>query len=724
MAIQEDFYNDMFEDRPTVFRSPMERQEELTNLLTAQNKPAEEANSDVINALMQQILASSNTSKWTGQGRGSAEANARDMAKIMADIGITDIKQFGPVTREVQEIVGNDDGGNPIYETQTQRTFGNKETGQAVPLTYSGRQTGNFFGGTFEGKGNTGYGVMFDGEGNPIFYTQGASSNDLANLMQDLGPIGQIGLAVATGGLSIPQQIAANMALQVLSGQDVGNAIKNAAVSLAVAQIPGTDFMKEANKYISGLDLPANITSTLNRSFQNAAMSGTRALLTGQDVSDAMLKGAAAGGTGGAVNALMREIPGFDQLSKDQQRMATNAVIGVVSGRPLDQIVINAAIAAANAEVAEQKKYAPLNDKQLAELDPDELKKYNEGGTKALFDYQATLKNLSALTKSGRTGDDMGGNVDPDVNALQKSGLPSGSPTELVITGNSDYDNFLASIGITNPSKLRDSGLSNQDIEDLIHGRTPVKRDDRVTITAPKTPEVGTTTAPVTDPIFQTPVNPTAPNVGNVLITTKGLPKEPEPPVDPVSLITNPIFQTPVSPTAPNIGPQGTMTITTNRLPKEPEPPIDPVSLITNPIFQTPVSPTAPNIGNQGTMVITTNRLPKEPEPPIDPVSLITDPLTPGTLPPTTPAPSTPAKPPPPAPPRINIDPVQALQQFYNPFKPEQSGRPPSQTDTGPIQLMTDIFGTNIATTQKAAARGYGFSAGGDIDELLRLLRK
>ena len=60
----------------------------------------------------------------------------------------------------------------------TGQTFGNKLTGQAVPITYSERQKGDFFGGTFEGKGNTGYGVQFDAQGNPVFYTQGASSRD------------------------------------------------------------------------------------------------------------------------------------------------------------------------------------------------------------------------------------------------------------------------------------------------------------------------------------------------------------------------------------------------------------------------------------------------------------------------------------------------------------------------------------------------------------------
>jgi len=71
--------------------------------------------------------------------------------------------------------------GQAVADTG-QTTFGNKVTGQEVPNTYTERQTGNFFGGTYEGKGNTGYGVQFDSQGNPIFYTQGASSSDIGNI--------------------------------------------------------------------------------------------------------------------------------------------------------------------------------------------------------------------------------------------------------------------------------------------------------------------------------------------------------------------------------------------------------------------------------------------------------------------------------------------------------------------------------------------------------------
>ena len=435
------------------------------------------ADQAVIDKLANQILSQGLTSQWKGQGHGSAAANAQDMAKIMAGIGITDIKQFGKVTQyePVQEIgktyngqhvlTTTDEEGrtisyvreptgeyqydwetgqnNPLtkfvpvptdaklesvygfirdggengsyYEPVDQskiktvdgkvvvavgETFGNKITGAAVPNTYSERQTGNAWGGTFAGDGNTGYRVQFTPDGTPIFYTTYASSNDLANLLADLGPIGQIGLAIATGGLSIPQQIAAQMAIQVLSGVDLDDAIKNAAVSFAVAQIPGTDIMKEANSFISDLGLPVELTKTLNNAVQTATVSGAKAILTGQDLSDAIARGFTSGGINGAVNALLPNIDGFKDLNNTQKRLVTNAVTGVVSGKPLDQILINTAIAAATQQVSDQKRLnAPLDDQAISELTPEEKAVYDESGTQGLKAYLDSLK-----TKP--TGDD------------------------------------------------------------------------------------------------------------------------------------------------------------------------------------------------------------------------------------------------------------------------------------------------------------------------------
>jgi hypothetical protein len=456
MAIQENLYDNMFEDRPTGGLSAMQRREGLANIIAEKKNP----DTEVITALTKQILGQGLTGKWTGQGRGSAEANARDMAKIMAEIGITDIKQFGKITRPVESYVGTDDSGNPIYETRNEETFGNKLTGQVVPNTYSERQKGDFFGGTFEGKGNTGYGVKFDSQGNPIFYTQGASSNDLANLMADLGPVFQIGMAIATGGLSIPQQIAAQMAVGVLSGQNMGDAIKNAAVSMAMAQIPGTDFMKEGGSFIKDLGLDPALTKTLNSSFQNAAMSGAKALLTGGDISDAVLRGAAAGGINGAINTITSNIDGFKDLSPTQQKLVVNAVTGVVSGKPLDQIIINSAIAAANAEVHNAKNppsTAGVDKTIIGNFDDTEVTRLEKMGyTKdQIKEYFGRLENLTEVL------DEPQETLPVETSPATRS-LTSGAQTE-------EADDFLKSIGINTLDKPSDSGLSNQDILDMIN---------------------------------------------------------------------------------------------------------------------------------------------------------------------------------------------------------------------------------------------------------------
>lgn len=153
----------------------------------------------IIDNLVKQIQARSNTSQWSG-GVGADQAT-KDMARILAETGITDISQFGPITQQVEKIVGYDETtGVPIYGTVTEQTFGNKETGQAVPNTYTERQKGDFFGGTYEGKGNTGYGVQFDAQGNPTFFTQGASSKD--SIVKAAIPIGALALG-ALGAQSL-----------------------------------------------------------------------------------------------------------------------------------------------------------------------------------------------------------------------------------------------------------------------------------------------------------------------------------------------------------------------------------------------------------------------------------------------------------------------------------------------------------------------------------------
>lgn len=360
--------------------------------------------------LAQQILGQGFADKWTGEGFGSADANAEAMASRLASIGITDINQFGKVDKyepvdvightlngkfvqnprpgsyyemvdvpsgeegysyqirrdltpeevaQVQPVYGRatstDEYNQPVYEpvsnvvmrdgkpfALTGQTFGNKVTGQVLNPEYD-FAGGDIWGGTFAGKGRTGYGVQFRPDGTPVFYTQyGGSSNTLANLINDLGPLGQIGLAIATGGLSIPQQIAAQAALSIASGADIKDVAKNVAVSTIMQGIPGSSIVKEGADFLNTVDS----SGVLGNAFKSATSSAAKAVLTDQDVSDAILSGAVGGATTGAIDLIASNIDGFSTLPPAQQSMVKNVISGITSGQPIDQTLINTAIAA------------------------------------------------------------------------------------------------------------------------------------------------------------------------------------------------------------------------------------------------------------------------------------------------------------------------------------------------------------------------------------------
>jgi len=110
-----------------------------------------------INKLASQILAQGTTEAWTG-GLPPEKA-ALYMASDLAKSGVTNIEQI----------------------TKTDTGIVNAMTGEKLVSGYGERTGGNLWSGSYEGKGNTGFGVNFDESGKPIFYTQGASSSTLKN---------------------------------------------------------------------------------------------------------------------------------------------------------------------------------------------------------------------------------------------------------------------------------------------------------------------------------------------------------------------------------------------------------------------------------------------------------------------------------------------------------------------------------------------------------------
>jgi len=249
-------------------------------------KPAAAAtDTTAADKLTQQILGQNLTTKWQGEGFGSAAANAADMAKIMAGIGITDINQFGlidkPVQVEVREdgkggyvdartgkpvdpstvtaqVIGGEGSDTTVFVGQgTTQVYGNKATGQEVPNTYSERQVDNAFGGTYSGKGNTAYRVQFDKAGNPIFYTTGASSSDIA----DWGPI--LALASVIPSPLQPFAIAANAAVSINNGDILGGIASLAGLAGFSDVAAGARIAKA----VESKDPFAIVTSVMNSPF-------------------------------------------------------------------------------------------------------------------------------------------------------------------------------------------------------------------------------------------------------------------------------------------------------------------------------------------------------------------------------------------------------------------------------------------------------------------------
>ena len=298
----------------------MDADNQLTSLVPISEKAT--VDPTIIDALTKQILAQNTSSKW--QGGVDAQTAAKDMAKIMAGIGITDIRQFGIIEQVAPEEVKQDgkggyvdQQGRPVdpsivtpqsYQTEGGeisyytapigkiQNFGNKITGQLVPNTYGERQGGNAFGGTYEGKGNTGYRVDFTPDGTPIFYTTGASSSDV----QDWMPLLQLGLAVTgAGGL-------------------LGNALLGGGASQVASSMLG-----------------------------NAILGGVTTGIAGGDILKGALTAGAAAGIAPATEMVLGKIPDFNALSNPVKAAVTNAVSGTIMNKgEITPAVLASALAA------------------------------------------------------------------------------------------------------------------------------------------------------------------------------------------------------------------------------------------------------------------------------------------------------------------------------------------------------------------------------------------
>jgi len=180
------------------------------------------------------------------------------------------------------------------------------------------------------------------------------NQNSLAAIMQDLGPIPNIALAAASGGMTLPQQIAASAALGIAQGGNLNDIAKAAASAYIGSKVSGLESVADTAAKLN------EVNPALGSAFKSAVSGGTGAALTGGDIGQAALSGAASGATASGVHQLaVDNIPEFKDWTPSQQRIAENAMLSALSGKPMDQVALNAAIALGKSEVQRAIKEGP-----------------------------------------------------------------------------------------------------------------------------------------------------------------------------------------------------------------------------------------------------------------------------------------------------------------------------------------------------------------------------
>ena len=341
----------------TVFEDVEMTQDELASLITntaLQTKlggKVYDLDRATVDKITQQILGQGTTAKWKGEGFGSAEKNAMEMAKQLAASGVTDINQVGQKTVTMPGQSSFDEQGNEtIGQDYTVTQIVNKATGLPLINDYGERGTGNAWSGTYTGDGNTAFRVNFDAKGNPIFYTTAASSNDLVNILGDnpiLNAIAQIGAAYFGGP-------AGTAALQAAMGKDIGDIAKSALLSYAGGEVAKGLSTGDAAANVfgqTGSDITKSLVDTFGETGANIVAKTAGQTVTSEGKIDP-LSLLLTNGVNAATNALLNNVEGFKNLDTQQKKLVTGLANGFLNdGKLSPQEAINAAFSAATTAV-------------------------------------------------------------------------------------------------------------------------------------------------------------------------------------------------------------------------------------------------------------------------------------------------------------------------------------------------------------------------------------
>jgi hypothetical protein len=283
--------------------------------------------------------------EYVNEGSTDEYGNPQLTGKI---IGYVDQygKSVDPSLVKTEFVSGGESGSDStayVAPIGTQKIIGNKATGQSLLNDYGERGgVDNAWSGTYAGKGNTAYRVKFDDQGNPYFYTTGASSNDLVNLLGNdpilnavaqigaayFGPMGTVALNAAMG--KDPKDIAKSYILSQL-GQEAFKGLTDTGIDTNTFGETGANFAKDVQDIFgkTGADI---VGKTAGQYVAGEGKVNIENLLLNQ-------------GVGAATNAVLGEIPGFNGLNATEKRFVTNIVSSTLNdGKLSPGEAINAAL--------------------------------------------------------------------------------------------------------------------------------------------------------------------------------------------------------------------------------------------------------------------------------------------------------------------------------------------------------------------------------------------
>jgi len=348
--------------------------------------------------------------------------------------------------------VKNINGALKVDTLQT--TYGNKVTGQAIPMEYS-RAHPNDWGGTFAGDSSSGFGVQFQPDGTPIFYTHYDTEDQLGGL----GTIISV-LAIIPSPIQ-PFAMAANAVIAAEKGDIVG-AIAGVAGAGGFSDVAAAANFANAVKnedligmVTAGSNLAGVSTSSITQSIGEslgatslvgakalggAVLAGAGAAVRGQDAITAAITGAAAGAFSGM---------------KDDKIISNAASVDFTGGLTADDLITDSFVTTGNTSFTDE-----LTSRGLVG-DSDVIATLSDG-----------IANLSINFDSNLV-------LDTFINQAVGSGLITVAPDSSFVgpvqnVDVTDFTNSIASYDITNtlnsdfkPDYSLSSGISSTSLEGL-----------------------------------------------------------------------------------------------------------------------------------------------------------------------------------------------------------------------------------------------------------------